>query len=655
MILSCRRLLLALALSPVLLLVGPGPAEAEDYLEPGAFIEEGIALDITEQGFDSMLGLVVDFLPPDMVIGSIPSQEIADLFLCTQDLAIDNLIIHTDIQDVSIDASPSGLTLQLNLDIWINTEADPAIVSFDGCIDYICFLHSDPANIQILMPLSMALATDPATGEDFIDVTLGQFTHNIETAMQNKIHMTDCAVGTINEWLSAVGLNMFDLVVGQFVSELETTLDEQTADLEVQLEDALKALWIADSTDLMGSELTYQIEPTAVEHDEAGLRFVLGAAFSAEAAPCVADFPEIDLGSSYTDSTIPPMTAAVPATGQAYDLAALLADDFANQALYAVWRGGAICQVVEDLGGSALTTSYLGLMLGLDYADRLDELLGGEVTMLIRVVPEKPPLVRFDGDHDVEILAEGLGIEFYPMVRDRFARLATVAIDISAGVDLGLAPDDALQIDVTLDTDKLNPRITYNEIAEDLNPAFEKNFPGFVTVIIDSVGGSALENIAMGMPTFSGIGLTSLEAYGLGNSSSLLDWLALYIGLGETTGGESSGCDGCGDELGCGAEGCGEEGCGGEGCGGEEGCDIESQMADSGCSGEGSELPDDTGCVGCRIVAHKSTTGKWTIRVTHDGVRAHPRRGFRPGPLQLVLALVPVVFLHRRRRRRSEL
>lgn len=654
MILSCQRLLLAIALAPVLLMAGSAPAEAQDYLLPGAFIEEGIGLDITEQGFDSLLGLVVDFLPPDMVIGSIPAQEIASIpFICDMTLAIDNLILHTDVQDISVEATPAGLVLQMNLDVWINTPEDPAIVTIECGSEYICFLYSDPANIQIQMPLTMALATDPITGEDFIDVTLGELIHNIEAAMQNKIRLEECLIGTINGWLSAIGLNMFDLVIDQFVGELETTLEEETANIEVLIEDALRALWIEDSTDLMGAQLTYKVEPTAVEHSDAGLRFVLGAGFNAETAPCVAGFPEADLGSGFTASSVPPMTPSVPATGQSYDLAALLSDDFTNQALYAVWRGGAICQVVEDLGGTALTTSYLGLMLGLDYAERIDELLGGEVTMLIRIVPEKPPVARFDGDHDIEIFAEGLGIEFYPMVLDRFARLATVAIDISAGIDLGLAADDALQIDVTLDTENLNPRITYNEIAEDLNPGFEENFPGFVTVIIDSVGGSALENIAMGMPTFAGIGITSLEAYGLGNSSSLLDWLAVYIGLGETTGGESSGCDSCGDE-GCGDEGCGGEGCGGEGCGGDEGCDIESQMAESGCSGEGSELPDDTGCVGCRILAHKSTSGKWTIRVTHDGVRAHSRRGFRPGPLQLVLVLLPVAFLHRRRRRRGE-
>jgi hypothetical protein len=651
MSLPIRTFLLISALSCALSVAQAPPVHAQDYLEPGALIEDGLGIDTTEEGFDSILGIALDFLPPDLTIGSIPPQEIADIWVCSQDLAVDNLVLHTDIQSASIEATSTGLVLQLELDLWLNTPSDPAVVSFDGCIDYVCLLHTDPANIQIQFPIAMALTTDPNSGEDFIDVTLGEFTHNIESAMQNAVHMTDCALGTINEWLSAIGLNAFDLVIGQFVTEFETTMAEEMGNIELQVEEALKALWIQDSTDLMGSQLTYQIEPTAVEHDDAGLRLVLGAALSAETAPCIAEFPEAELGSLFTNSGIPPMTAAVPETGQVYDLGAMISDDFANQALYAVWRGGAICQVVEDLGGTALTTSYLGLMLGLDYAERLDELLGGEVPMLIRVVPEKPPVANFDGEYDIEILAEGLGIEFYPLVRDRFARLATVAVDIGAGINLGLAPDDALEIEVSLDTSNLNPRVTYNEIAGDLNPAFEENFPGFVTVIIDSVGGSALEGLAFGLPTLSGIGTTSLEAYGLGTSSSLLDWLALYIGFGETTGGESSSCDGCGDTAGCeDLAGCGDL----AGCAGDNGCDVESQLAEAGCSGEASEQPGDTGCVGCRIVAQRDSLGQWTVRITHDGVQAQRKRGFRPGPIHLVLALAPVLFLQRRRRSRNE-
>ena len=198
MSLPLRTPLLTAALIFSIAAIQPALAQDQDYLEPGTLIDQSLGLDITEAGFDSMLGMALDFLPPDLTIGSIPPQEIADLFFCSQDLALDNLVLHTDVQSVSIEATSTGLVLQMALDLWINTSSDPAVVSFDGCIDYVCLLHTDPANIQIQFPIAMALATDPNSGEDFIDVTLGEFSHNIEAAMQNTVHMTDCALSLIH-------------------------------------------------------------------------------------------------------------------------------------------------------------------------------------------------------------------------------------------------------------------------------------------------------------------------------------------------------------------------------------------------------------------------------------------------------------------------
>ncbi|MEE2830274.1 MAG: hypothetical protein VX498_13885, partial [Myxococcota bacterium] len=153
-----------------------------------------------------------------------------------------------------------------------------------------------------------------------------------------------------------------------------------------------------------------------------------------------------------------------------------------------------------------------------------------------------------------------------------------------------------------------------------------------------------------------------LEALGLPYGGNLLDFLGLYTVLGPTTGGESSSCDGCGGEGCAELDGCsGEEGCAGlegcgeeEGCGGEEGCDVESQMAEAGCSGEASEIPSDTGCQGCRLIAHQSKDGQWRITIGHQGSHAGPRGGFRIGLAHLLLVLAPILFLGRRQRRGRE-
>ncbi|MBN93492.1 MAG: hypothetical protein CL928_05375, partial [Deltaproteobacteria bacterium] len=408
-------------------------------------------------------------------------------------------------------------------------------------------------------------------GDPYVDVAIDgeDIGNQISSGLQGHLTVSGCLVGDINDFLLGAPL---DLAISLAASQISA----QISSLETAIEDALGALWVQGSAPVLDTELTYDLHPTAIEHEEEGLRIVMGGLLTAEEAPCIAE-SEVE-GSLLTVTDMPAMSATVPNTLDEYHAGILLSDDFTNQALYAVWRGGVMCFAVADLGDSALSTSYLGLLLGLDSQERLDELLFlGEVPMMIRTVPEVPPQVTFDGDHDINIIVEGLGIEFYPMMQDRFTRLATVAIDVTAGVDLEIDPTGALAIDLHLDTDHLNPRVTYNEIAPDLNELLESNFGGFLGVIIDTVGGSLLEGMTIGMPTFNGLGLTALDLEALGSSPTLLDFLGTYALLGQTTGGESSGgCDGCADSAGCGADGCAAGGLGDEsGCGGEGGCGID--------------------------------------------------------------------------------
>lgn len=629
------------------------PAIAQDTLPAGSPIEEALGADLTEAGMDYVLGYVGDFLPPDLVVGTVPNQEIADIWVCQENLELRNLVVHSDINSITVDGTPAALNLAVDVNVWINTPDDPAIVDLNGCIDYICLLYTDPAQLVLQIPITMALSAD-AEGNPFVDVIIGALSHNIQDAMQNKVHMTDCAIGDINEWLSAVGLNLFDLVIGQFVSEIESQVAEQAAGLEVTLEEAMRNLWLSDTTDVMGTELAYDLHPTDIDHNDHGLRLVMGGSVSSPPARCVAGFP--DAGSAFTSSDMPAMTPLIPGTDQGYHAAALASDDLVNQAAYAAWRGGVLCYVVADLGDAPLTTTYLSLLVGVENEEGLATLAGlvddvDNTPMLVRTLPESPPVARFDGPHDIDVDITGLNIEFYPVVYDRFANLASIAIDIAAGIDISLAEDDALQIDVFLDTEHLNPRVTYNELAPSLDEALEQNFDSFVGVVIDMVAGSYLEGMKFALPTFSGMGLVGLDVLEVGESPTLLDFLGAYALIGETDGGEGDGCDSCGGSEGCtGSESCGGE----EGCGTEEGCDIESMMGDSGCSGESTEQPDDTGCQNCRFASRRVSEGHWRIVVGPGGARGQRVTGtLKVGLRPVLVALLPLLFLARRRRGRT--
>ena len=658
------------------------PAHAQDTLPPGTPVGEAIAADITEAGVNYIASQFLDIIPPDLVIGSIPSQELIDLWVCTENFWLDNLIVHTQINSVTVDGQVDALVLNVDLDLWLNDPSDTATMYLDGCIDYVCNLHTTPANVVMSLPVTLAIAQDQ-NGDDFVDITIGDLSHNIQAALAGAIYLTGCAVGDIDAWLNDnLGFSTFDLVVGQFVGEIESQVADALVDLEVTGEEALMALWLEDTTDILDTSLTYELHPSAIDHNEAGLRLVMAGRTLTDAHPCVAEWAGD--GSLLTDGPLPPMTESVPSNNAVYHLGALLADDFANQALWNLWNGGVMCFVVRDgdVSGFAIDTTLFGLVGGTDDPDLFSEFFPfGPAPMVIRTLPEVPPLVTFDGPHDIDIKVESLHVQFVPMILDRFSNLVQVAIDIDAGVDISVAPDGALAIDIFLDTENLNPRVTYNELDPDSNAVVEQNFGTLVNAVINLVGGGLLEGMKIAMPTFGGgddddsaagddddsaagddddsaaplgMGLVQLDIEAVGLSSALLDFMGAYTLLGETTGGESvGGCDSCGDSSGCGDCG-GEGGCGD--CGDLAGCDIEDELAGAGCSGEGSEQPSDLGCQGCRLGngVHRVSKNHWRLVLTPDGeLSGHPGKKHRHRgvhPANLLLVLIPMALLRRRRR-----
>ncbi len=680
------RILLSVMLCAAGLCLAPSTLHSQEFLPPGSPIEEGLGIDATEAGLNEILGLAGDFLPPDLVIGTIPAQELFSIpFVCDPyTFRIENLVIHTEMNSLAVEADNDSLDLVVDMNLWVNeppggwpgagddddssgddddsagvvVPQGPATITIEGddwgCIGYNCALYIDPSNLVLRIPISMELSADEL-GDPFIDVIFGALEHNLVTAMDGNIHLTNCAIGNINQWLADnLGLDMFDLVLSAVEGEIEAQYAAQVENFEGTIEDALRGLWLQDSVDVQGTDLNYDLHPTDIDHNDHGLRIAMGGSFSsADVAECVAAY-QLD-GSRFTASQMPGMTDSVPSTGEPYHFAGMPADDLINQALFALWQGGVMCFVVDDAGGTLpMDTDLLGLLLGLENAELLEEIFFmGPVAMVLRTVPELPPDARFDGANDIDIQIDGLAIEFYPVMQDRLTRLAAVAIDIGAGVDLSIGPDGAMLIDLHLDTDNLNARVTYNEIAPQLNTVLETNFPGFVGTVINTVGGSLLEGIAMALPTFSGIGATQLDLEPLGTTAGLLDFLGAYMLLGESTGGESSGCDSCGDSGGCDTAGCDAAGCGADGCGADGGCDLQDSLGDAGCTGETSAQPSDTGCQGCDILALPSSGGRWRITVTRSGIdfrQVQRRLRVRLGAPQVLALLFPLIWLARRRR-----
>ena len=663
----------------------PALATAQDTLPPGTMVAEAIAADLPEEGVNFSASNFLGLIPPDLVIGSIPSQEIFEIpWVCTQDVWLENLVLHTTVNAITADGVPPGgnypdgaLVVNVNVTISVNDPNDTASVFFDGCLDYVCNLHTVPATVNLDLPVTLRTAVNQETGEDFIDIEFGALQHNIEAALGGTIYMTGCAIGDIDAWLNDnLSISAFDLVIGQLVGEVETQVADALVDAEVAGEEALLALWLEDSTDILDTELNYELQPNFIDHNDAGVRILMSGRTWADPHPCVAD-AGLD-GSAWTDSTIPPMTESVPSNNAVYHLGAMLADDFANQALFSLWNGGVLCYIVndEDVSGFAIDTTLFGLLGGQAAPDLFGRFFpDGAAPMVIRTKPEAPPAIRFDGPNDINIAIEGLNVQFAPLILDRFTNLVTVAIDLDVGLDVSVAPDGALAIDIFLDTDDLNPRVTYNELSPEDNAIVEANFGQLVGSVVNLVAGDLLEGMKIALPVLGGatgddddsavgddddsaaaygLGAVALDLEAVGLSSSLLDFVGAYILLGDSTGGESSGgCGDCGDTSGCGS--CAGEGGGCGDCGDLAGCDIQQELEDSGCSGETSGQPDDLGCQGCRLGSgvHRVSKNHWRVSVDAGGatVVPHPHRHQRrgPHPAALLFALIPAVWLRRRR------
>jgi len=663
----------------------PAGASAQETLPPGSLIGEAIAADLPEAGLDYVVSQFTDLIPPDLVIGSTPVEEIADIWVCTQDFWLENLVVHTEITSITSDGRspatypPDGaLVVTVALTLSINDPSDTATLYLDGCLDYVCNLHTTPADVTFELPVTLKISQD-GNGDDFVDIVFGEVEQNIQSAMAGAIYLTGCAVGDIDAWLNDnLGFSVFDLVIGQFIGEIESQIADALVSAEESGEEALQALWLEDTTDVLDTELTYEVHPSAVDHNDEGLRLVLAGRTATDPAPCVSEF--VGDGSPFTNSAIPPMTPSVPSNNAVYHLGALLADDFANQALWNLWNGGVLCYTVRDgdVSGFAIDTTLFGLLGGQDNPELFEQFFPfGPAPMVIRTKPENPPELIFDGPNDINILVEGLNVQFAPMILDRFTNLVTVAIDVDAGVDISIAPDGALAIDIFLDTENLNPRVTYNELDPDSNAIVEQNFGTLVGAVINLVAGDLLEGMKIALPTLGGgpggddddsavgddddsasgpvygLGAVQLDIEAVGLSSSLLDFLGAYVLLGDSWGGESSGgCGDCGGEGGCGDCG-GEGGCGD--CGDLAGCDLEDELSGAGCSGETSGQPDDLGCQGCRLGhgVHRVSANHWRIEVSRDGssIAPHPHRHDRrgPHPVSVLLVLIPMAWRRRNR------
>lgn len=530
-------------------LAAPGLAWAD--VPAGAEITGAAAVDVTPAGFEAITGLLPGLLPGDIEVPSLSDGYAGALGQCWlggYEYAVNDMWVGLSVTDAQIIPRNGYLEIAIDARVQVNEPSDRFSLRTElECISDTCYGHVAPFDVSLITRVDLAIGSNP-DGTRFLDANVGDIAVDY-TLTGSMIQLDDCFIGTVEDVLNFFGLSIFDLVLSLAGGFIDDAVAGFVPEIETLLEDSFGAANIDQELDLNGVVGRLTLAPGDVEIKPEGLRLRMDGAFGvSEVSECVAEF---DPGRSVSvDIALPDIGSAGPYASPNPQVGVHLSDEFGNQALYSLWRGGLLCyEVDEELVGFALDTNILGLLAG----DSFDPLFPSSVPLFIQTSPRAAPTLVYNSDHDVGVDVRDLGLDFYAELDHRKALIVAVDLNTEVGVDLALdGATGALAVEVALSGEDIIPATTYNEFAPGTEGDIEANFSGLFDTLVTPLLGSLLGDLAFNLPSFSGFGLSALEVSPNGEQE---DWLGVYAALGPVSY-PSAGCD---DAGGC-SGGCGTTG-----------------------------------------------------------------------------------------------
>lgn len=533
---------------PFLLLSASAPAAAETY-PAGTPVDEALVVDLTPDGFDSLTDVIPTLLPSGISIDPIGDGyegAFGECWLGGYEYALENMWISLEVGDAQIVPQDGYITLDLAIDIQVNDPSDTfELYTMLECIEDTCDGHVEPFTVTASTLIDLRIVTGD-DGRPVIDANVGDLDVDY-TLSGSQINLDNCAIGTVEDILGIFGLSIFDLVLTIADGFIDDAISSFVPEIETLIEDASSEVYIEETLDLDGVTADLLLYPHEIRIREEGLRITMAGMLDAgEPADCIAAY---DAGGSYYVASDSPDIGAGPG---AHHAGIFLSDEFGNQALYALWRAGLLCQNVDSelTGGFAIDTNLLGVLAG----ETFDPYFSSAKPMLIVTRPAMPPELSFTADTDVAVNVQQLGLDFYADLDHRQARLMGVDVDLDAGVNLPFDPmTGTLGLELNLSGDNVDATVSHNDLVPSANGEIEASLPGVFDTLVGPIVAGLLGETTFPLPSLEGIGLTALSVDAAGDSA---DWLALYANVGAVSY-ESAGCDeesgGC--ELGCGAVG----------------------------------------------------------------------------------------------------
>jgi hypothetical protein len=517
---------------------------------PDAVIEDAVLVDIPPHGFDSIVEFIPALIPLEIPVDDLSGEEGLG-WGCFVDVwySISNLNIGLNLDSASIVPQEDYLELNIGLGVEINNSDDPFLLDYElTCIEYNCQGYVNPFPVDVGAKIRLELNDLDGDGINELDAIVEDLQYNY--ALQGEdINIDSCALGTFEDVLNIFGLSIFDLVLSFAAPALESAVNDLVPELETTIEEAFSELNIQQTLEVEGAEFNLSVSPQDVIIKPEGMRLQLGGSFTSPTiSDCIADLDQE--GSLSTSAPEMPIGYS-PQSISNFHLGATISDDFVNQALYSIWRGGVLCYTVDD-DLFALDTSILNLLTD----DAFLSLIPETQEMVIKTLPNLPPTLNMTTNADLAVDLNELGLNFYTVVDQRRVRVLNVALSTDVGIYLPLdANSGNISVDIDLDTDRFISDVQYNEFAEEETANIESSFSSQLDTILGLIDiEGMLGDMNFTLPSVEGLGLLSLNSAPSGSNS---EDLGIFAELGSVP--YSGGCDSSGEDSGCGG-GCSNAG-----------------------------------------------------------------------------------------------
>jgi hypothetical protein len=537
----------------------------------GVEIDDAMKIDITPEGFDTIEAMAPSLIPEDI---DVPYTYITDEWVeCLYDpffgwelgcgwvgyvLEVDNGWVRVGIDQLNIAPDYGVLDLDTTIDVQVNEATDPigiyagtyggfSILGFSVPLPEIgeyCNANIDPFPIVVEMEVAMEVATD-AQNLNYLDVSFPFVDWDIGLA-QEDLNIWGCFIADLNEVINWLGIDLIGLVIDLLDPLLDDQIEKLLEDLEEPIEEASKALNINEEIAIGESVMTLGIYPSEVIIEPVGMRIGLGGSVDADMAQCIA--PYNPQGSLETPSDPPGISEAAAGVSSDPHFLAFINDDFINQVLYGAWYTGLLCQTVVDDGSLpiGINTSLFDLIA----PDQFTELFPTTEPLIIKTRPAQAPVAYADGDHDINVDLNDLGLDFYAGIDSRMTRVIGMEMDTYIGVDTNFdATTGEMGIGLALSSDDIAATVYFNEYVPAANEAFVEGLLGLVDSIAGSLLDSLLGDLVFPLPAMEGMGITAIELAASGPSA---DYFGAHASAGAVTyGAGGCSCDGSDPNAGC--------------------------------------------------------------------------------------------------------